>query len=334
LLAKESELTELRGQLAALEGVRNARIQQRLDISAITGQVNAKQAEVTAKEAEITAQNVVIAGITAQLAAINTDLSFATNFTLAQQNELSNFIFGSTYTNSNFVQTDTMDLVDIQSQAQQLYDQAQTVLTRVSQPRWSFDVDSANFVFLKEFQTFINQLSLGCIVSVEMEDGVVALPVLLEIDLNYDSPEDFKLVFGNRLRLDSAAFVLSDLLGQSVQTGIDANFQSEQWNNFSNNYQDDVSTFMSSALNAALNNVISSTNQEIVIDQNGLTGKQMLSAGVYDPRQVKLVNNMLAFTKDNWQSSSLALGLINVTSGSAYGIIMDEIQIAIIKGAK
>lgn len=332
LLAKKSELAELKSQLSSLEGVRNARIQQRLDIQAITSQVNAKQGEVTAKEAEIVVQQSVCDGITTQLETINTDLSFETNFTQAQQLELSKFIFGSTYTNSNFIQTDTMSLVDIQTQSQQLYDQALTVLSRVSQPRWTFEIDSTNFVFLKEFQTFINQLALGCIVSVEIDENSIAQPVLLEIDLDYDNPENFKLIFGNRLRLDSAAFVLSDLLGQSVQAGIDTNFQSEQWNNFSNNYQNDVSTFMTSALNAAVNNVISSTNQEIMIDQNGLTGKQMVSAGVYDPRQVKLVNNMLAFTKDNWEHASLVLGEILTSSGSAWGLIADSLVGNLIAG--
>jgi hypothetical protein len=89
-------------------------------------------------------------------------------------------------------------------------------------------------------------------------------------------------------------------------------------------------------LNAAKNNIISSVNQEITIDQNGLQGKEVDtgsdSIDGYSPNQVWLVNNMLAFTQDGWNTASLALGELNVNGTNMYGLCASVLIGQIIAG--
>jgi hypothetical protein len=342
LITLTGELVDLNADMDALVQVQGARASAGIDYSDINALIVAKQAEIDSKQTEIDSINATIGvesegeypagSIMRQLSDINDDVSFTSNFTTVQLNDLARFILGNTYNNENFIQTDEMTQVEIQDQAQELYDQAVDVLSKISVPRYEFSVDSANFLFLKDFQTFITQLVLGCTVTIEIKDGTLIYPVLLGIDLNYDDATDFSLTFGNRLRLDDSSYIFSDLFGQTVKQGVTTSFNSEQWSNWNTNYKDDVSNFITSSLDASVNAVISGSTQNIIINQNGLRGRSAISENIYSPEQVWLINNVLAFTDDNWNTAKLALGKISTTSGSAFGLVADTIVGRLVAG--
>jgi len=334
LITQQSDLVDLQGELSALETVQSARIQQGLSLTDINVLITAKNAEITSQEALITATSGSITITTSSLESINTLCSFDSNFSGSQLTSLSPFTIGGTYQNDNFIQTDTMTLVEIQAEAQELYDQAVDVLAKVAQPRYQFSVKAANFTMLQEFQTFIDQLALGAIITLELNTGTYIYPVLLGMDLNYDDPSDFSLIFGNRLRLDDSSFMLSDLLDQAINSGITTSFNSEQWGSWNTNYKDEVSTFIDSALDTATNSVVSGSSQNILIDSNGIRVRQMLDSGAYDPKQIWMNNGIIAFTKDNWTTSDLAVGQISTVSGSAYGIITEKISNIVVSDFK
>jgi len=330
-------LVPLQSELTALEAVRKARIEGGIDIdepytdpsgvywNSLLDAISSKESQIDAVQNTIDGINNQITSVTADLTVINTNLSFATNFTSAQLIDLQNYIVGSTYQNENFVITDIMTPEDIQNESQTLYNQAVGVLTRIAQPRYEFSLDAANFVLLKEFSQFTNQLVMGAIINLELTDGVMAYPVLLGVDINYEKPDDFSLIFSNRLRLDGDEFIYSDLFGQVIDSGINVNFNSSDWTSWTNYTQNQVSTFITSALDASKNELMSSVNQEIVINSNGLQGKKYISAGVYDPKQVWLTSNTLAFTKDAWNTASLALGQISFGNSTYYGLVADAV---------
>lgn len=343
LITLQSELAELTAELKSLEGVMGARIQAGIDYSDISAQISAKNSEIASKQAEIDSVYAIIGvadsngvypdgSLMKQLKDINTYVSFASNFTSAQQIQLSHFIVGNTYNNENFIQTDIMTQAEIQDQAQALFDQGVAVLAKVSVPRYEFTVDSVNFMFLKDFSVFIDQIELGSSVTLELDEDTFIYPVLLGMDLNYDDPTDFTLTFGNRLRLDDSSYTFTDLFGQAVNNGVSTSFNSEQWGNWNRNYKDEVSTFITSALDASLNTVISGSTQNVLIDQNGLRGRSSIDSTHYDPQQVWLVNNMLAFTDDNWSTAKLALGRVNSSSGSSFGLVAETVVGRLIAG--
>ena len=321
LITLNSELVTLQGELLVLEGVQSVKIQQGLSISAINIEINAKKTEITSKSSEITAMETLITNVTIGLTDINTTVSCATNFTDDQLTELSPYIVGNTYQNNNFIQTDTMTLVEIQEMAQDLYDQAVAVLTKVSSPRYEFSISAVNFMMLEEFSTFSDQLQMGSIVTFELEEDVFIYPALLGYDLNYEDPTDFTLIFGNRLRLDGSDYSYSDLFGDTVKSSMRTTFESLQWSNFDTNYKDDVSTFIDSALDAAKNSVISSSAQDIIFDQNGIRIRKTIGEGTFDPKQIWMNNGIIAFTDDNWDSAKLALGAIEFNGSTLFGLV-------------
>ena len=267
------------------------------------------------------------------LSNINSTLSFENNFTDSQYNELKSYIIENTYQNDSFTTTTEMTNEEIQDMAQQLYDQAVGVLERVSQPRFEFSLDSVNFLFLKEFQPFSSQLELGCIINIEKDPAYVITPILLELRYQLDDPTVFELTFGNRYRLDTTEYTFKDLFGDAIRAGASVNFDSGKWGEYVNSGMNNtVTQFINSALDTSKNNVINATNQEIIINQNGLRGRVSNDSDGYMPEQVWLTSNTLAFTRDNWNTCSLALGKLNFNGLNLYGVVGEAIVGKIIAG--
>jgi hypothetical protein len=288
-------LETLQTEYTAKETEQKTAIQAGLPISAINAQLLAIAAEIDLKEAEIEAKQAEVDLIIDAVGVINESLSFENNFTDDQYKELSNFMFENTYRNETIIVTDLSTPVQIQDASQELYNQAMNVLSRSSLPRYEFKMDTANFIALKGFEYFTEQTDPGVSVTVSINDDYFIIPVLLEIDMSYDNPDDFSLVFSNRLRLDNGAYQYSDLMGQVVSTGTTVAGSIQQWNSWDSNYKDEVSNFITSALDASRNAVINATNQEIVIGTNGLRGRKLEDNGIYNDKQVWLINNELVF---------------------------------------
>lgn len=267
LLDLQAQLATLQAELSALYGVRDVRIQQGLDTAPIDTQITEQLALINITEIAIADVESVISVIQAQLTTINTDLLFENNFTAIQLSSLNNFIIENTYTNTNFIQTSIMTPVEIQESAQTLYDQGVTVLAKISQPRYTFEIDSANFLFLKDFEYFATQIEMGCVMTVEITDGVYIQPVLLGIDFSYDDPAKFKMTLSNRLRLDDGEFQYSDLFSTMVDSATTTHFNSQKWNAASAAYTSISGSTTSSVLTTGLS---SASNIALFSDSTGI----------------------------------------------------------------
>jgi hypothetical protein len=347
LITQQGTLVTLDGEYKSLENIKFAQAQQGIDLTSINAQLAAKQIEINNATTAISQTQTLITNVTAQLVAINELVCFDCNFTPTQLIELDKFIIGSTYQNNNFVETDIMTYPEIQAQAQDLYDQAINVLTKVSTPRYEFSMDAVNFTALPEYQIFIDQVELGCVITLDLDGGlnlfesnyvhtsgssILIYPVLLGMDINFDDPTDFSLIFSNRLRLDNSSFQLTDLFGETNKAGISTSFNSEQWSSWNNNYKDSVSTFITSSLDATLNNIISGSGQDVLINQTGIRIRKSTGLNTYDPQQIWMNQGVIAFTDNNWDSVKMALG--NVTTGSTtnYGLVAEVVTGRLLAG--
>lgn len=254
--------------------------------------------------------------------------------------DLNEFIVENTYQNNNFVFPDRMTAANYQASLTKLRDQAKEVLKKVSQPRYEISIESSNLLALEEFKPFIDQFELGCKITINKGDSTPIKVTVLGIEYNFEDPSKFSIILSNRIRLDNGKFMYSDLFNQSVNAGTSTNFDSGKWSNWSNNYKNEVTSFISSSLDASLNNIVSSQNQDIIINQSGLRGRELVPETLnsanpeYKDKQVWLVNNMLAFTEDNWQTASLALGEItnDDTGETSFGLIAETIVGTLIAG--
>jgi hypothetical protein len=159
------------------------------------------------------------------------------NFSSGQQNQLQAFIIQSSYVDENIIKTDLMTSASIMMQQTSLYNQGVSILDRVSSPRYSFEIDSVSFLQIKSFEDLGVQLALGKQITLEIEDGRYLLPSLLGVDIDFDNPINFKLIFGNRLRLNDPTFRFNDLIGKALNAGTSMNLNSVAFNDWTRDYK-------------------------------------------------------------------------------------------------
>jgi len=242
--------------------------------------------------------------------------------------EISNAVFYITASNTVYQK---------QTIIQELYDYINDSLKKLSTPSYEFSVESGNFVFAKEFEPFKNQLELGCTINLALDDNEdnIIQPILIEIGLNYDNESSFTITFSNKYRSSGSEFQLADII-----TNMSHKTQSVARNK--GNYQaykdskagSQVSNLTTSAIDVVKNKVINSSNQAIEWNSSGMFFRKKLSDGSFDGRQIGIINEDIAFTKDGWKTVDIAIGAYNDPDNEieGYGIIAPNIIGTLIAG--
>lgn len=252
-------------------------------------------------------------------------LSITKYFTEDEYSELSHYIFEGSYTDEYVTITDIMSYSEKFSQMKILYDRAKARLERVSQPTQEFSIDAENFIFIKEFQHWSEQLETGCLINVELETDDIALLFLSNITINYDD-HALSMTFGNRFNKFDPRSLFDDVLGNISKSANTLNYIKEILYPIKNGEFDSMKEALQTSRNLTMSSVLASDGEEVLIDGAGYTGKKRLSNGTFDPRQVKLTGRTLVFTDDAWESCKVALGELIFGDGtSAYGINAETI---------
>lgn len=250
-------------------------------------------------------------------------------FTPEQQDELSFYIYEGTYNDEYVAVTEDMPWYDVSgeetdrlTQVETLYERAQKQLAKISTPKCEYTADVENFVFQKKFLRWGQQLNAGCLINVELHENDVAALFLSTITINYHD-KSLSFTFGNRFdRLDPKA-LYEDVLGNVKRTANSLNYVKDILYPIKSGEFNAFKEALASSRNLAKDAAINATDQDIVIDDTGLLGRRSTDNGEYEKKQIKLTNNNIVFTDDNWATCKAALGEVEIPDSNgetAYGI--------------
>lgn len=268
----------------------------------------------------------------ASIADVHDQLAITSYFTNEEQAELSHYIYEGNYTDEYIVVTDVMSYEEKFNQMKILYDRAEAQLKKASVPTQEFSVDVENFIFVKDFAHWSEQLETGCLINVELDTDDIASLFLSNITINYDD-HNLTMTFGNRLNKFDPKSLFEDVLGKINKSANTLNFVKDVLHPIKNGEFNDMKESLQASRNLTMGATLSSEGERVVIDGSGYTGKELLNNGMYDPRQVKLTGKSLVFTDDAWRSSKVAIGELLFGNGqTAYGINAETIIGDIIMG--
>lgn len=325
LATLKSELADLETAAKIAEDALKVAVEAGQPTEALKEALDAADALVASKKNEVSLKEGQIETTIATLKEINHTVSFETNFSSAQLDELDKFIYTSTYNNKNFLVTDIMTPIEIQDQAEKLLAQASAVLNRISQPLYEFKIRADNLLFIKEFQPYMEDLGLGSFVTVDLDDYFV-YPIILGLECNYDNPKDLELLFANRLRLASKEVQLSELLGDMNDTSTRVSFNSDDWDDWNTSGESAVKDYLRDALDDVTRRLIGTEDNEITWGANGIIGRKRKGNTTpvkYEPEQLWITSNVIGFTDNNWASTKTAIGKIlkpGTTNQYSYGV--------------
>ena len=194
-----------------------------------------------------------------------------------------------------------------------LIEYGRQVLSEKASPTYNFSVDSGNFLALEDFTAFKNQFNLGERVYLNIGDGDILTPYVVGVHINYEDPSDFSLEFSSAYTSFDRSFSMAKMLEQSVSMGKSLDIKGGKYGEFvSSGASTEVRRFMDSALDLAKNAVLSQGDQAISIDDSGIWIRKWADGTKtdYDDKQIRMVDNMIVFTENGWNTASMAIGEI------------------------
>ena len=305
--------------------------------------INLRESLVNSLNATDVSLQASIDSVSAQLDAISSRLNILAYFanTPGLLRELNCYWIEGDYTNENIAvleETTPEEEIDLSNE---LLAAGYVELSKVCQPRFSFSLESRDATKQYEFKDQMRLLELGKIITIEKEEGLWYYPALLEIAINLDNSEEFTMTFANAMRLDDWGYTYADLISDASSTSrkVSANWQdilayAKEREVVTSLIRDPLDM----TLRAAFANMV---NQEFTVDKNGILGRKKVSetSDEFEDEQVRLINNLLIFTDDNWETAKTALGKIYYTdedgnTTTSYGLIAETIIGSLIMGER
>ena len=260
------------------------------------------------------------------------------------------------------------------SVAWDLYEYGETVVKKVSQPTYSFKVESANFLSLKDFRCFRDAIQLGRKTIIDIgsdanvsasvkavqeidpnyvetldpdafetldaavRDSTVLYPILIGVSFNYDSPEELSLEFSDSFTASDPEFKVVDLLEKSISMGRTLDVSKYIYSAFTDSgASTGIKQFMTSALDVSKNAIMSSSDQAVSWDGAGFRLRKWANAEktAYEDEQIWMNNNSIVMTQDNWATAQMAIGKFHDENlGDCWGIVAPRIVGTLLAGGE
>lgn len=211
-----------------------------------------------------------------------------------------------TYNNSNYISTG-LDDSEIIKKSQELLQVAQAEIQKASELQYTLSGNLINLMNTEEFAEFKDEFEIGDWVVCRAGNKLFRLR-LLEIEYGYNEKTAINVTFSNAFRVNNMISDVADILSRasSMATTYDYVAHQASQGDAANTF---VETTKSDGLNAGNIEISGGSNKDILIDEHGIWAKYYDdTTGAYSPKQLHITSNIIAFTKNNWETTEAALG--------------------------
>lgn len=260
------------------------------------GQLQSAKQELADINNQLVENEQTLNKIKAQIINIQKQLNVTLFFTPDDLREYEKFIKEGVIRDSSFVRTDESSLKEY----------AQEEIKRICYPTISFDIDLDDFRKIARFKQPMARLKVGDLVNLESDDLNIKFDArLLEMELNYED-EGIKLKFGNKFSTTDPTVYLSDLISNIQSASNQVALRDRDWNKSIEKYSS-IARRLDNDLDLSKQAILTAENQHPILDDRGLWLTKQNPDGTIDNKQVRGINNVIAFTNDNWETVSTAI---------------------------
>ena len=217
------------------------------------------------------------------------------------------YVREDSYENSNYI-SDKLENAEVLAKAKELLEVAEQEIIKASELQYTLTGNMVNLLATEEFKNYKDDFEIGDWIMCEGDDHLYRLR-LIQVSYDYSNPSEIQFTFSNATRVGgSVVSDVADILSKASSMATSFDYVAHQANQ-GEEANDTVRDYVKSGLDSALTNILAGTNQDITIDDHGITIRAYDDvSGNYSPKQARIVNNILAFTTDNWETASLGLG--------------------------
>lgn len=286
--------------------------------------------EIQVREAQIKEQEDKEAKYEKQRDNIQSELNFEKYLGKDLYSEYCLYRREDTYQNDNYI-SDGLSNSEILSKAEELLEVAQKEIVKASELQVDLSTDVGNIWTINEFKDVLDQWICGNWIRVICDDDIYKLRLL-----NYTIKDsDFSKIscdFSSVLKVSDGISDIKSILDSAKSMAGSYESVKRQAKNAQETGKT-VSEWVEHGMNATAVAIRDSDSQSITYDNHGLLARTYDDiTGEYEPEQLKVVNNTLAITDDNWKTVKAAIGKIHYEDPehpgdmlSAYGVIGETI---------
>lgn len=286
--------------------------------------------EIQVREAQIKEQEDKEAEYEKQRDSIQSELNFEKYLGKDLYSEYCLYRREDTYQNDNYI-SDGLSNSEILSKAEELLEVAQKEIVKASELQVDLSTDVGNIWTIDEFKDVLDQWKCGNWIRVICDDDIYELRLL-----NYTIKDsDFSKIscdFSSVLKVSDGISDIKSVLDSAKSMAGSYESVKRQAKN-AQETEKTVSEWVEHGMNATAVAIRDSDSQSITYDNHGLLARTYDDiTGEYEPEQLKVVNNTLAITDDNWKTVKAAIGKIHYEDPkhpgdmlSAYGVLGETI---------
>lgn len=237
----------------------------------------------------------------------------------------------------DIVETDEDTIADSFKIKEDAIESGRIELHKLSQPKLQFSMTMANIYALKAFEPIIYQFQLGNVIKVGLRKDYIKQSRLLQVDLEFDNLSSLSTQFGELTDLRTQSDIHADLLGQAISAGKSVAQNSASWTKGSDTATSTDLKIQNGLLDAATVLKSMDGTQGVEIGKYGIKMTKVINqeTGELDPRQGWIVNNMMAYTSDNWKTTRGVFGeyTIRGEQNSRWGLLAEACIASYIEGS-
>lgn len=232
-----------------------------------------------------------------------------------------------TYKNDNYI-SDGLSNSELLVKAEELLEVAQKELYKASELQYSISTSIGNLFAIKEFEPIKHQFQVGNWIRVAIDGDIFKLR-LIDYTIKDRDISTLQCNFSSVTKIRSGMSDVRSILSSAKSMASSFNYVAHQAIQ-GKEANDVVEDYRKVGLDAALFNIINCGTQDVVFDKHGITCRKYDDVlDDYLPEQLRIINNTIAFSSDNWKTVSCALGKLKYTIDGVehedYGLNADHV---------
>jgi hypothetical protein len=245
-----------------------------------------------------------------QAQAIRDNLNLKNRLTAAQWEELSVFIKQSEYADEHIGIEEKMTDVEAWQMCLDLYAKAKETLAKAAAPTEKFSIRTNSALFASEFSRIAAQLEPGCVVYVEHDETDTAALFLQGMTVNY-TDTNTTFTFSNRYNKYDAQTLFEEVFGNITRMSNTLSYINSEIKPLNSGVKA-MKEQIRAMRELAKRELLAAADQSVVIDDTGYYGrkKDETDGTGFSTEELRIINNMIAFSDDHFDTVKLALGKI------------------------
>lgn len=282
--------------------------------------LNNVTAEYNKRKSEVDSATDVYNSIIAERNAVQSQLDMDKWFTKDEWKTLDSYVVEETYSNDNYITTDNTTDTERFDIERQLFDVAWKDLSKKCRPQYQYSSTLSNVLTIPQFKGFLKYFQLGNFIRMATDYDTVIKLRLISFTVDYNDTSKIDVTFSDAIRVHDIYEDAASIQAQANSAAMSFQFNKDQYDK-SVNQSNFVEEMRKYGLDVATVQIQNAKNQSQVWDETGMTFRQWNNErNDFDPEQIKIINNLMAFTDSDGQVR-MAIGKIPIdkNGNTAFG---------------